>query len=84
MKYLIITLLLAVNTLFTNAQQNSYITELNINYYSDSDTVTDEYIKERCVLDLYHPEDKEGFPTVVWFHGGGLTGGEKFIPEAQR
>ena len=82
MKYLIITLLLAVNTLFTNAQQNSYITELNINYYSDSDTVTDEYIKERCVLDLYHPEDKEGFPTVVWFHGGGLTGGEKFIPEA--
>ena len=22
------------------------------------------------------------FPTIVWFHGGGLTGGEKEIPFA--
>lgn len=35
-----------------------------------------DYERERCKLDLYLPED-EGFPVVVWFHGGGLTGGEK-------
>lgn len=39
------------------------------------------YIKERCRLDLYYPVDKTDFPTVVWFHGGGLTGGSKSVPE---
>jgi acetyl esterase/lipase len=41
----------------------------------------DEYQRERCVLDLYVPEDTAGFTTVVWFHGGALRGGERFIPE---
>ena len=36
-----------------------------------------EYEKERCKLDLYVPAGKKGFPTVVWFHGGGLTEGNK-------
>ncbi len=31
---------------------------------------------------MYYPKDKKDFPTVVWFHGGGLTGGNKHIPEA--
>lgn len=33
--------------------------------------------RERCVLDLYLPEGSatSGFPTLVWFHGGGLTEG---------
>ncbi|MCD8071771.1 MAG: alpha/beta hydrolase fold domain-containing protein [Alistipes sp.] len=44
------------------------------------DAPTDRYQEERCVLDLYYPHGREGFPTVVWFHGGGLTGGEKEIP----
>lgn len=39
------------------------------------------YETERCKLDLYFPEVGEDAPTVVWFHGGGLTGGGKFIPE---
>jgi acetyl esterase/lipase len=30
--------------------------------------------RERCVLDLYLPEGKD-FPTLVWFHGGGLIEG---------
>ena len=29
-----------------------------------------------CRLDLYLPE-KEGFATIVWFHGGGIEGGDK-------
>lgn len=41
----------------------------------------DQYRSERCKLDLYLPEGKNDFATVVFFHGGGLEGGEKFIPE---
>jgi acetyl esterase/lipase len=39
-----------------------------------------EYQRERCRLDVYHPEDQKGFATVVWFHGGGLKGGERSVP----
>lgn len=45
--------------------------------YSSSD---DAYAKERCKLDVYSPADKADCPVVVWFHGGGLEGGGKFIP----
>lgn len=31
---------------------------------------------KRCKLDLYLPEGKD-FPTLVWFHGGGLKEGSK-------
>ncbi|MGD9329069.1 MAG: hypothetical protein PVH48_08905 [Cyclobacteriaceae bacterium] len=39
-------------------------------FYRDAsvEPVTD-YMKERCVLDIYYPKNKQGFPTVVWFHG---------------
>ena len=34
-----------------------------------------------CVLDVKIPDGATNFPTVVWFHGGGLTGGARsFIP----
>lgn len=34
-----------------------------------------------CVLDVRVPADVTNFPTVVWFHGGGLTGGTRhFVP----
>lgn len=36
----------------------------------------DDYARERCKLDIRHP-DTNGYKTVVWFHGGGLTGGNK-------
>ncbi len=35
------------------------------------------YERERCVLDLYLPDKRSGFATLVWFHGGGLTQGSK-------
>lgn len=47
-----------------------------------ADAATD-YERERCKLDLYLPEAVEGektgkgFPTIVWFHGGALRGGDK-------
>lgn len=80
MKYFFTTILLATTCLLSTAQLSPYTTKADINYYSDSDTLTDEYIKERCVLDLYYPDNKEGFPTVIWFHGGGLSAGNKSIP----
>ena len=36
-----------------------------------------DYEIERCKFDLYLPEDAKDFPTLVWFHGGGLEGGDK-------
>lgn len=30
-----------------------------------------------CVLDVKVPQGVTGFPTVVWFHGGGLVSGKK-------
>lgn len=42
---------------------------------------SDRYSAERCKLDVYSPEDAKDLPTVVWFHGGGLTGGSKEIPQ---
>ena len=44
--------------------------------YKSGDTLSD-YEKERCQLDLYLPAGKKDFATLVWFHGGGLTGGTK-------
>lgn len=41
----------------------------------------DAYRLERCKLDVYYPENKKGFATVVWFHGGGMEGGQKDMPE---
>lgn len=42
---------------------------------------SDDYTKERRKLDLYVPKGVTDFATIVWFHGGGLTGGSKSIPK---
>ncbi|MBD1263229.1 alpha/beta hydrolase [Maribacter polysiphoniae] len=65
----------------TNAQNIVYQTVKDIRYYDDNISNTNAYIKERCMLDVYYPKNKQNAATIVWFHGGGLTGGEKFIPE---
>ncbi|MCW0481342.1 alpha/beta hydrolase [Gaoshiqia sediminis] len=57
----------------------SYKTETNL-LYRENDGLTD-YMNERCRLDVYYPVGKKDFATIVWFHGGGITGGEKFIPD---
>ncbi|WP_315857269.1 alpha/beta hydrolase [Rhodopirellula halodulae] len=51
--------------------------------YRTGDDLTD-YQRSRCRLDLNHPTDSPGFSTVVWFHGGGLTGGNKTFPDGLR
>ena len=64
------------------AQAEVYETISDIPYYSSSKTEGDAYIGERCVLDIYYPKNTSGFATIVWFHGGGLSGGSKQIPGA--
>ena len=75
-----LTLLLFFSLGFAAQSQNSsYITKTNIPYYEDASAQTDDYMRERCVLDIYYPKGTQGFATIVWFHGGGLTGGNKEI-----
>lgn len=78
----LLLVLLFVQTVVAQETTYTYKTLSNIAYYDQATNASDPYIKERCVLDLYYPENAKNFPTVVWFHGGGITGGSKEIPEA--
>lgn len=64
----------------TAALDAKYKTETDI-LYRDGDL--DDYSTSRCRLDVYYPTKKSGkpFPTIVWFHGGGLKAGSKRIPQ---
>ncbi|MBS7566964.1 alpha/beta hydrolase fold domain-containing protein [Mucilaginibacter sp. Bleaf8] len=76
MKRLLILLLFISSAAL--AQQ--YKTETNIAYYAN--TGGDAYKASQCRLDIYYPKDVKNFATVLWFHGGGITGGSKEIPKA--
>jgi len=82
MKKVLFSIYLISLGIFTFGQETEYKIKLNIPYYNESIRNSDEYIKERCVLDVHYPSNLTNFPTIVWFHGGGLTGGEKEIPNA--
>lgn len=50
-------------------------------YYSGEGD--DSYRDRQCRLDIVFPKNVEQpFSTIVWFHGGGLTGGKKYVPQA--
>tara|TARA_Y100000385_G_scaffold257029_1_gene283936 strand:+ start:1477 stop:2313 length:837 start_codon:yes stop_codon:yes gene_type:complete len=57
-------------------QKIKYSIEENIPYLKG-----DEYTNKRCVLDVYFPKSNENLPTLIYFHGGGLKRGNKYIPE---
>jgi acetyl esterase/lipase len=82
MRGILLSIYLISLGIFTFGQETEYQTKLNIPYYSELVNQSDAYIKEKCVLDVYYPKNMKNFPTIVWFHGGGLTGGEKEIPNA--
>lgn len=62
-------------------QSTEYRLETDVPYRPVGEDPTDVTL-ERCKLDLYLPLNRKGFATVIWFHGGGLTQGNKSIPSA--
>lgn len=62
-----------------DAPQTGYRFERDIPYR----TSDDPYVRQMCFVDVAVPSASEGaLPVIVWFHGGGLTGGRREIPEA--
>ncbi len=59
----------------TIARAQQYQQENDIPYTESADA----YAKERCKLDVYYSNDLKDAPVVVWFHGGGIEGGNKHI-----
>lgn len=74
---LIFTIFACFICILTTAQ--NYILEKDISYLPYQSQ--NEYLNERSKLDFYYPDGLKDYPTVVFFHGGGLEGGDKFIPE---
>ena len=69
MKRLLTTILFLASCLAVHAQVAK-----DVQYATSA---TDAYLQERCKLDVYAPEQGSDLPVVVWFHGGGLTSGDK-------
>ncbi len=62
------------------AEKAAYRLETEISYVAEGQAEVSDYQRQRCKLDVYWPEGRTGFATIVWFHGGGLTGGNREIP----
>ena len=71
-RYFILTLALLCAAAAAAAD---YKVDRDLVYRSD-----DEYAERMCRLDVSSPEGAKGAPVIVWFHGGGLTGGGKDTP----
>lgn len=68
---------------WTGAGESERGVTKNIPYYSEEvlEAANDEYQKKQCVLDISATKNvTEHTPVLVWFHGGGLSGGQKEIP----
>lgn len=61
---------------FTCLGSSPYITEHDIHFSQKQDSLS----QRRLNLDIHHHSDAKGLPVIIWFHGGGLTSGQKSIP----
>ena len=71
-------------TLFISLLASKLVTQeyailRDISYYGKN--IVDSYKSKRCKLDLYYPKAINNFPTIIWFHGGGLKAGNKSVLE---
>lgn len=79
---LFLSLVFIIEIQNVKAQENqAYTIKENISYRTAEEEKQDDYIADRCKLDIYYPENTKDFTTVIWFHGGGITSGTKHIPE---
>ena len=65
--------------LFTVAAAQAHLTETNLLYRAGE---LSDAMRERCRLDVHYPVGGKNLVTVIWWHGGGLTGGNREIPRA--
>ena len=63
------------------ASADEFTVTANVPYVPDT---ADAYQAERCKLDISSPKGAAGLPVLVFFHGGGLTGGNKHFPEMDK
>lgn len=77
-----VALFISMLVLCIKVYGQEYNINKNINYYPDSVKKGNSYLNDQCTLDIYYPKNVKGFSTLIWFHGGGLTEGQKEIPEA--
>ena len=79
------TFILALISVLTFIPESSSLAASKVKYGMDKDIAyrseKDAYIASQCRLDVYYPKKAENAPVVVWFHGGGLTKGKKYVPE---
>ena len=76
---ILISLILLLSVSVVASAQTLYKQVGNISYIASDDTSA--YRRERCKLDIYYPVNTHRpFKTVIWFHGGGLEGGQKELP----
>lgn len=76
-KYYAVTFALLLCSSMAMAQYQ----QVNDILYTES---ADAYAQERCKLDVYYPTNKKDAPVVIWFHGGGIEGGNKHIDQELR
>jgi acetyl esterase/lipase len=63
-------------------QSLDYALEKDVFYLPEAEATATDYARQQCRLDLYYPKGSKGFPTVVFYHGGGLTAGKRAVPSA--
>lgn len=85
MKRYIIMVVVALVAMLPVCGADGYKMVSDLSYRdTEGSIVDDNYARERCKLDVYYPVEAADAPVVVWFHGGGLTGGAKEIPRELR
>ncbi len=55
----------------------TFRTERDIRYHADPALSGPD---SPLALDLYYPTNAIDFPTVMWFHSGGLRQGQRYVP----
>ncbi|WP_083642819.1 alpha/beta hydrolase [Christiangramia flava] len=76
----LVVAVLCANCFQLSAQE--YQRLMDIPYYDSINSVPSDYERQMKLVDISFPEDKNKVPVIIWFHGGGLTGGSKELPDA--
>ncbi len=63
-----------------SSAKTAYQLDPGIPYQSEEVMAGSDYARTQCLLDLYRPVGVKDFPTVVYYHGGGLRNGKRSIP----